>query len=53
VSLDLQLRAVFAANPSARKDFQGLVRKWSGAAAASRSRRGSRASLAQDVGAPS
>jgi DNA-binding transcriptional regulator YiaG len=33
VSLDLQLRAVFAAHPSARKDFQGLVRKWSGGAA--------------------
>jgi DNA-binding transcriptional regulator YiaG len=32
VSLDLQLRAVFAAHPSARKDFQGLVRKWSGGA---------------------
>jgi DNA-binding transcriptional regulator YiaG len=29
VSLDLQLRAVFAANPAARRDFQGLVRKWS------------------------
>ncbi len=29
VSLDLQLRAVFAAHPAARRDFQGLVRKWS------------------------
>ena len=27
-SLDLHLRAVFAVHPSARKDVQGLVRKW-------------------------
>lgn len=31
VSLDLQLRAVFAAHPGARRDFRRLVRKWSGA----------------------
>ncbi len=34
-SLDLHLRAVFAVNPSARKDFQGLVRKWMTAGAPS------------------
>jgi len=28
VSLDLQMKAVFAANPGARRDFQGLIRKW-------------------------
>ena len=31
VSLDLQLRAVFAAHPDARGEFRRLVRKWSGA----------------------
>lgn len=29
VSLDLQLRAIFAANPEASTDFQRLIRKWS------------------------
>ena len=29
VSLDLQMKAVFAANPAARRDFQGLIKKWS------------------------
>jgi DNA-binding transcriptional regulator YiaG len=29
VSLDLQLRAVFAAHPAARRDFRRLVEKWS------------------------
>lgn len=29
VSLDLQLRAVFAAHPAARRDFRRLVKKWS------------------------
>jgi DNA-binding transcriptional regulator YiaG len=29
VSLDLQLRAVFAAHPAARRDFRRLVQKWS------------------------
>jgi len=29
VSLDLQLRAVFAAHPAARKDFRRLVQQWS------------------------
>jgi DNA-binding transcriptional regulator YiaG len=29
VSLDLQLRAIFAANPEASMDFQRLIRKWS------------------------
>lgn len=28
VSLDLQMKAVFAANPGARRDFQGLIKKW-------------------------
>lgn len=28
VSLDLQMRAVFAASPKARREFQGLVEKW-------------------------
>jgi len=32
VSLDLQLRAVFAAHPAARRDFGRLVRRWSGGA---------------------
>ncbi len=31
VSLDLQMKAIFAADPSARRDFQGLIRKWSAA----------------------
>jgi transcriptional regulator with XRE-family HTH domain len=30
VSLDLQMKAIFAANPSARRDFDGLIRKWGG-----------------------
>ena len=30
VSLDLQLRAVFAAHPGARREFRRLVQKWSG-----------------------
>ncbi len=29
VSLDLQLRAVFAAHPAARSDFRRLLRRWS------------------------
>lgn len=29
VSLDLQLRAVFAAHPAARREFRRLVAKWS------------------------
>jgi DNA-binding XRE family transcriptional regulator len=29
VSLDLQMKAIFAANPDARRDFQGLIKKWS------------------------
>lgn len=29
VSLELQMKAVFAASPSARRDFEGLIRKWS------------------------
>jgi predicted XRE-type DNA-binding protein len=28
VSLDLQMKAIFAASPRARRDFQGLIRKW-------------------------
>jgi DNA-binding transcriptional regulator YiaG len=32
VSLDLQLRAVFAAHPAARKEFRRLVRRWSAGA---------------------
>jgi len=32
VSLDLQLRAVFAAHPAARRDFRRLVKKWSASA---------------------
>jgi len=28
VSLDLQMKAIFAANPGARRDFQGLIKKW-------------------------
>ncbi len=34
VSLDLQLRAVFAAYPGARRDFRRLVEKWSASARA-------------------
>ena len=34
VSLDLQLRAVFAAHPGARRDFRRLVQKWSARARA-------------------
>ncbi|MFL5397753.1 MAG: multiprotein-bridging factor 1 family protein [Myxococcales bacterium] len=34
VSLDLQLRAVFAAHPGARRDFRRLVKKWSARARA-------------------
>jgi DNA-binding XRE family transcriptional regulator len=29
VSLDLQMKAIFAASPDARRDFQGLIRRWS------------------------
>ena len=29
VSLDLQMKAVFAASAEARREFQGLVKKWS------------------------
>jgi DNA-binding transcriptional regulator YiaG len=29
VSLDLQLRAVFAAHPGARREFRRLIQKWS------------------------
>jgi len=32
VSLDLQLRAVLAAHPAARRDFRRLIRKWSAGA---------------------
>ena len=28
VSLDLQMKAIFAASPGARRDFQGLIKKW-------------------------
>jgi predicted XRE-type DNA-binding protein len=28
VSLDLQMKAVFAASPGARRDFQWLIKKW-------------------------
>lgn len=34
VSLDLQLRAVFAAHPAARGEFRRLVEKWSAGARA-------------------
>lgn len=34
VSLDLQLRAVFAAHPAARREFRRLVAKWSAGARA-------------------
>lgn len=30
VSLDLLMKAIFAAEPTALADFQGLIRKWSG-----------------------
>lgn len=36
VSLDLQLKAIFAAEPTALADFQGLIRKWSVGRKASR-----------------
>lgn len=29
ISLELQMKAIFAADPSARRDFQGLIKKWS------------------------
>jgi hypothetical protein len=29
VSLDLQMKAIFAASPDARRDFHGLIKKWS------------------------
>jgi len=29
ISLDLQMKAIFAADPRARRDFQGLIKKWS------------------------
>jgi DNA-binding transcriptional regulator YiaG len=32
VSLDLQLKAVFAAHPAARREFKRLVEKWSAGA---------------------
>jgi len=28
VSLDLQMKAVFAASPGACREFEGLIRKW-------------------------
>jgi predicted XRE-type DNA-binding protein len=31
VSLDLQMKAIFAVSAKARRDFQGLVRRWSAA----------------------
>lgn len=34
VSLELQLRAIFAAHPAARRDFRRLVQKWSSGARA-------------------
>lgn len=32
VSFDLQLRAVFAAHPAARREFKKLIAKWSAGA---------------------
>ncbi len=29
VSMDLQMKAIFAASAGARRDFQGLIKKWS------------------------
>lgn len=29
ISLELQMKAIFAADPGARRDFQGLIKKWS------------------------
>jgi len=29
VSLDLQMKAIFAANANASREFQGLIKKWS------------------------
>jgi DNA-binding XRE family transcriptional regulator len=29
VSLELQMKAIFAAEPTAQRDFQGLIKKWS------------------------
>lgn len=29
ISMDLQMKAIFAADPRARRDFQGLIKKWS------------------------
>jgi transcriptional regulator with XRE-family HTH domain len=29
VSLELQMKAIFAASPDARRDFNGLIKKWS------------------------
>jgi DNA-binding transcriptional regulator YiaG len=29
ISLELQMKAIFAADPSTRRDFQGLIKKWS------------------------
>lgn len=31
VTLDLQMKAIFAASANARRDFQGLIKKWSAA----------------------
>ena len=36
VSLDLQMKAVFAASPGARREFEGLITKWSVRAPAAR-----------------
>ena len=36
VSLELQMKAVFAASPGARRQFEGLIRKWSVRAPAAR-----------------
>jgi DNA-binding XRE family transcriptional regulator len=29
ISLELQMKAIFAADPGARRDFHGLIKKWS------------------------
>ena len=36
VTLDLQMKAIFAANANARREFQGLIKKWSTAPRARR-----------------
>ncbi len=43
VSLELQMRAVFAARPESRREFAGLVRRWSG------HRRGQKMSKLEDL----